>query len=268
MMPTTMRGRTQTEFTTMQGLRVNLVADEEASSQAAAIRQKASYELRVLTERMNTPIAKTMREFEPGCVEKAVMDLTPLQTRDVAEARRFYQEVLGCLEGPKVEQWLDFKLYGHQIVCRFNPQLGKQGRVVSHYHLVHGKYVPIAHCSVVLEMSEWRRLAKRLKQNRVKFVINPYRDTKSAPCVQATLLLLDPSGNAIEVQSFCDSAKEFLRCERQRTLARWTSWAILTAFIVCCVLLLPKKTEDEIAAGNFSVSIHIPPCASGGSCVP
>jgi extradiol dioxygenase family protein len=194
------------------------------------------------------------------------MDLTPLQIRDVAEARRFYREVLGCLEGPKGDRLLDFSLYGHQIVCRLNPQLGEQDRVVSHYHLVDGKYLPIAHCGVVLEMREWRSLVKRLKQHRVKFAIEPYRHTTSAPGVQATLLLLDPSGNALEVQSFCNSAEEFLRCERQRALARWMPWAILTAFIVCCILLLPKKLEDEIAAGNSSVTVHLTPCASAGSC--
>src|SRR6266404_834946 len=184
------------------------------------------------------------------------MDLTPLEIRDVAEARHFYQEVLGCLEGPEGDQWLNFKLYGHPIVCRLNPQLGKQGRVVAHYHLVGRKYVPIARCRIELEMREWRSLAKRLKQHGVKFVIEPYGHIKSAPGVPATVLLLDPSGNALEVHSFCNSVEELLRCERQRVLARWMPWAILTAFIVCCILLLPKKSENEIAAGDFSVSAH------------
>jgi uncharacterized protein len=196
------------------------------------------------------------------------MNQTPLQIRDIAEARRFYQEVLGCLEGPKGNPWLDFNLYGHPIVCRLNPQLGKQDRVVSHYHMVDGKYAPIAHCGIVLEMREWRSLVKRLKQHRVKFVIEPYRLMKSAPGVQATLLLLDPSGNALEVQSFCDSDEEFLRCERQRALARSMPWAVLTAFIVCCILLLPKKSEDEIAAGTHSLPAQLPLCASTGPCLP
>jgi uncharacterized protein len=189
------------------------------------------------------------------------MDLTTLQIRDFAEARRFYREVLGCLEGPKIDQRLDFNLSGHQIVCRFNPQLGKQGRVASHYHLVDGQYVPIAHCSVVLEVREWRSLAKRLKLHGVKFVIEPYRH--APPGVHATLLLQDPSGNALKVQSFYN-AKE----SRQSALARWMPWAVLTAFIVCCILLLPKKSEDEFAAGYFSVSARIPRCASAGSCLP
>jgi extradiol dioxygenase family protein len=191
-----------------------------------------------------------------------------VQVRDIAEARRFYQEVLGCLEGPGGEEWLDFNLYGHQIVCRLNPQLGKQGRVVSHYHLVEGKYIPVPHFAVVLEMRKWRSLVKRLKRHRVKFFIEPYRHLKGAPAAPGALFLLDPSGNALEVQSFFNSAEELLRCKRQRTLAGWMRWAILTAFITYCILLLPKKPEDEIAAGNLAVPARPPPCASAGSCMP
>jgi extradiol dioxygenase family protein len=200
------------------------------------------------------------------------MDPTPfqigVQVRDIAEARRFYREVLGCLEGPGGEGWLDFNLHGHQIVCRLNPQLGNQGRVVSHYHLVKGKYVPVSHFAVVLELRKWRSLVKRLKQHRVKFFIEPCRHLKSAPAAQGTLFFLDPSGNALEVQSYCNSGEELSRCERQRTLAGWMPWAILTAFIVCCILLLPKKSEGEVAAGNFAVPARLPSCASAKSCIP
>lgn len=41
-----------------------------------------------------------------------------VQVRDIAETRRFYEEVLRCSKGPGDEQWLDFNLYGHQVVCR------------------------------------------------------------------------------------------------------------------------------------------------------
>ena len=200
------------------------------------------------------------------------MDLTPfqiaVQVRDIAEARRFYQEVLGCLEGPSGEHWLDLNLYSNQIVCRLNPQLGKQGRVTSHYHLVEGKYVPVSHRGLVLGMRKWRALVKRLKQQRVKFFIEPYRHLKSAPGAQATLFFLDPSGNALEVQSLCNSAEELLRCERQRALVGWVPWAILAAFMVGCILLLPKKSENENAAENLAVPARLPTCASAGPCVP
>jgi len=209
---------------------------------------------------MITSMAKAMTDFESEHVDI-------VQVRDIAEARRFYEEVLGCLKGPGDAQWLDFNLYGHQVVCQLNPKLGKEGRVGSHYHLVQGKYVPVSHCCVVLEMRKWRSIVKRLKQHRVKFVIETYRHFKNTADAQATLFLLDPSGNALEVQSFCNSAAELLKYERQRTLARWIPWAILTAFIVSCILLVPKKPEDEIAAGNFAVPAHLPPCASVAACL-
>ena len=36
---------------------------------------------------------------------------------DLAAARRFYGEVLGCPEGRSADHWVDFDLYGHQIVA-------------------------------------------------------------------------------------------------------------------------------------------------------
>jgi uncharacterized protein len=165
---------------------------------------------------------------------------TGVEVRDIAEARGFYREVLGCSEGPSDEQRLNLNLYDHSIVCRLNPQLGRQGRVTSRYHPVDGKYVQVSHCSVVLQITELRSLAKRLKLHKVKFVTEPFRHFKSAPGVQATLFFLDPSGNALMVQSFCNSAEEISRCQRRKALAGWIPWAILAVFIACCILLLPK----------------------------
>src|SRR6266478_6376075 len=62
--------------------------------------------------------------------------LTPfhvaVQVRDIAEARRFYTEVLGCAEGRSASDWVDFNMFGHQFVCHLNPDLGRNGRVTSH----------------------------------------------------------------------------------------------------------------------------------------
>jgi extradiol dioxygenase family protein len=196
-----------------------------------------------------------------------VVDRTPLQIRDVSEARCFYQEVLGCSERSAGDPWLEFNLHGHRIVCRLDPQLGKRGRVVSQYHLVDDKYVPIAHCGLALEKNEWRALAKRLKRHQVKVVMESYRRTKSAPSVEATLLLQDPSGNALEVQSDCGSAEACLRCERQRALVQWMVWPLLMAFVVCGILLLIKISSHESAAEKFYVAARPPSCASAGSCL-
>lgn len=136
------------------------------------------------------------------------MRLTPfhvaLQVRDIAEARRFYGGVLGCAEGRSAESWVDFDLYGHQFVCHLNPSLGPQGRIAAHYNPVDGHGVPVPHCGVVLPMDEWRRLASRLEAQRVEFVIAPYVRFAGQPGEQATMFLLDPSGNALEFKSFRD----------------------------------------------------------------
>jgi uncharacterized protein len=134
------------------------------------------------------------------------MALTPfhiaVQVRDIAEARRFYGGVLGCPEGRSDRDWVDFNLFGHQFVCHLNPKLGAEGRIGAHYNPVDDHAVPVPHCGVVLEMPEWERLAERLKQHGVRFVVEPYVRFKGQPGEQATLFFLDPSGNALEFKSF------------------------------------------------------------------
>ena len=134
------------------------------------------------------------------------MSLTPfhvaLQARDIDEARRFYKSVLGCAEGRSAAQWVDFNLFGHQLVCHLNPALGPQGHIAAHANPVDGHGVPIPHCGVVLEMKDWTELSLRLQKQGVKFVVEPHIRFKGQPGEQATLFLLDPSGNALEFKAF------------------------------------------------------------------
>jgi extradiol dioxygenase family protein len=140
------------------------------------------------------------------------MALTPfhvaVQVRDLDEARRFYKDVLGCAEARSDTDWVDFNLYGHQFVCHVNPALGKEGRIASHHNPVDGHGVPVPHYGVVLEMKEWRELVERLKRHCVEFVIEPSIRFKDRPGEQATMFLLDPSGNALEFKSFRNIAEQ------------------------------------------------------------
>jgi len=138
--------------------------------------------------------------------------LTPfhvaLQVRNIAEARRFYGEVLGCTEGRSDTDWVDFNLYGHQLVCHLNPYLGETGRITSRYNPVDGHGVPVPHCGVVLEMVDWTALAERVRARQVEFVIEPHVRFRGQPGEQATMFFLDPSGNALEFKSFRDIARQ------------------------------------------------------------
>ena len=141
-------------------------------------------------------------------VRAASRALTPFHVavpvRDIAEARSFYGQILGCSEGRSDAEWIDFNLFGHQYVCHLNASLGHDGKVGAHFNAVDGHGVPVPHCGVVLEMQEWHALAARLKTHGVRFVIEPYVRFKGAPGEQATMFLLDPSGNALEFKAFAD----------------------------------------------------------------
>lgn len=136
--------------------------------------------------------------------------LTPfhvaLQVRDIAEARDFYTTVLGCDEGRSAESWIDFDLFGHQFVVHLNPELGPDGKIAQLVNPVDGHGVPVPHCGVVLEMPVWEALAGRLREQKVAWVIEPYTRFAGEPGEQATMFLLDPSGNALEFKAFRDIA--------------------------------------------------------------
>ncbi len=134
--------------------------------------------------------------------------LTPfhvaVQVRDISEARKFYKEILGCREGRSDRHWVDFNLYGHQLVCHLNPTLGGSGRVPLHCNPVDGHRVPVPHLGVVLRMEQWQELADRLRRHGVEFLIEPYVRFQGQPGEQATMFFFDPSGNALEFKSFND----------------------------------------------------------------
>ena len=131
-----------------------------------------------------------------------------IQVRDLAEARRFYGELLGCSEGRSDDCWIDFNLYGHQLVCHLNPQLGADGRIAAHYNPVDGHGVPVPHFGVVLDMPDWHSLADRMTAAGTEFIIEPYIRFAGQPGEQATMFFMDPSGNALEFKSFKNIATD------------------------------------------------------------
>jgi uncharacterized protein len=126
---------------------------------------------------------------------------------DLAEARRFYGELLGCPEGRSADEWIDFDLYGHQIVAHLAPRSAPRRAT----NEVDGEHVPVPHFGVVLPMAEWKTLAERLKASGQEFVIAPTVRFAGQPGEQATMFLLDPAGNALEFKAMADPAKLFAK---------------------------------------------------------
>lgn len=117
---------------------------------------------------------------------------------DIAAARQFYGDLLGCPEGRSSTEWVDFNFYGHQIVAHLAPdECGhKQTSAVD------GHDVPVRHFGAVLSMEQWQALADKLTAAATRFVIEPHIRFKGEPGEQATMFFLDPSGNALEFKAF------------------------------------------------------------------
>lgn len=125
---------------------------------------------------------------------------------DLAAARHFYGDVLGCAEGRSADHWVDFDLYGHQLVAHL-----VAGRAERSSNPVDGDDVPVPHFGVLLRPDEWRVLADRLRSAAVDFVIEPHTRFVGEPGEQSTMFVLDPAGNALEFKAFADDAMVFAR---------------------------------------------------------
>lgn len=137
------------------------------------------------------------------------MDLPPFHLAfavdDLAAARSFYGELLGCPEGRSADHWVDFNLHGHQIVAHLAPAAVRARAT----NPVDGDDVPVPHFGLVLPMEEWKAFAERLQQAGVEFVIEPTIRFEGEAGEQATMFLLDPAGNALEFKAMADPAKLF-----------------------------------------------------------
>jgi uncharacterized protein len=126
---------------------------------------------------------------------------------DLGAAREFYGGILGCEEGRSSDHWIDFSLYGHQIVAHLAPESAGV-RATNH---VDADHVPVPHFGIVLPMKDWRALADRLNARGVEFLIEPKIRFAGEVGEQATMFFLDPSGNALEFKGFNDFSQVFAK---------------------------------------------------------
>jgi len=124
---------------------------------------------------------------------------------DLAQARRFYGELLGCAEGRSSDDWVDFDFFGHPIVAHKVPAAAMTDAT----SLVDGKQVPVRHFGVVTDRATWDALAVRFRTAGVRFVIDPYVRFAGEPGEQATMFFVDPFGNALEFKAFADMNRLF-----------------------------------------------------------
>ena len=123
---------------------------------------------------------------------------------DLNTTRSFYKDVLQCNIGRSSDKWIDFDMFGHQVVAHL---------VEEHDHpatnSVDGDNVPASHFGIILTIDQWNQLKQHLQQFDIKFIIEPKIRFKGEPGEQATMFFLDPCGNALEFKAFKDDKQIF-----------------------------------------------------------
>ena len=117
--------------------------------------------------------------------------------RDLGAARRFYGDLLGCVEGRSTATWVDFDFVGHQISLHLGEPFATAN--TGHVGVV---LVPMPHFGLALELPDWKAMAARLEAADTDFVLKPQLRFEGQPGEQWTMFFRDPFGNPIEVKGF------------------------------------------------------------------
>ena len=123
---------------------------------------------------------------------------------DLNTTRSFYVDVLQCNIGRSSDKWIDFDMFGHQVVAHL---VDKNSHPTT--NSVDGDEVPASHFGIILTMDQWNQLKQHLQQFDIKFIIEPKIRFKGESGEQATMFFLDPSGNALEFKAFKDDKQIF-----------------------------------------------------------
>ena len=123
---------------------------------------------------------------------------------DLDITRSFYVDVLQCNVGRSSDKWIDFDMFGHQVVAHLVDRNDHPST-----NSVDGDDVPASHFGVILTIDQWNQLRNHLSNFNIKFIIKPKIRFKGEPGEQATMFFLDPSGNALEFKAFNDDKQVF-----------------------------------------------------------
>ena len=124
---------------------------------------------------------------------------------DLSLAKKFYTNTLLCKVGRSSDEWIDFNLFGHQIVAHLDNSMDFENS----RNIVDGKKVPVRHFGIVMKWNKWHQFVDHLTNENVDFLIEPHIRFKGKPGEQATFFIKDPSGNALEFKSFKDKKMIF-----------------------------------------------------------
>jgi extradiol dioxygenase family protein len=119
-----------------------------------------------------------------------------LPVTNLAEARDFYIDELGCTSGRQRPGWADVWFYGMQITLQDDPGHvpGEQGS---------------RHFGVTMSVDSLSRLLDRLEAADIRWLQPRTVDNRGTPTEQHKAKLIDPSGNVVELKAYADPKVAF-----------------------------------------------------------
>jgi hypothetical protein len=117
-----------------------------------------------------------------------------LPVRDLAEARQFYVEVLGCHSTRTRKGFADVWFFGLQVTLQDRPD--EAGLVPGGSR----------HFGVTLSRPEFDQLVERVTAHQVPWLVPVSTDDAGQPSEQTKAKVCDPSGNVIEFKTYPDVA--------------------------------------------------------------
>ena len=112
-----------------------------------------------------------------------------IPVRDLGEAVDFYGDELGADIGRRTDQFADALVFGAQVTLQNDP-----GSVTE-------PMPRTRHFGATVTWDEWERLAARLGRGPL-IVESPTVSYEGEPIEQAKLMIVDPSGNLIEIKAY------------------------------------------------------------------
>ncbi len=104
---------------------------------------------------------------------------------NLEKTREFYTKILGCKEGRSSDRWIDFDMFGHQVVAHLVDSLEE-----TQTNPVDGDDVPASHFGVILDLEDWEKLSNHLNKINMEFIIEPHVRFKGEAGEQATMFFL------------------------------------------------------------------------------
>lgn len=129
------------------------------------------------------------------------------KVKDIQSTRKFYIDILGCLEGRFTDSWIDFDFFGHQLSAHVSNNLPP----LDYCGTVDGIRVPIPHFGCIVSFQQFDEIQKKLEANSIKFIVKPSKRYEGQIGEQLTMFIIDFSENPIEFKAFKDESEIFAK---------------------------------------------------------